>query len=165
MFSKSGKELLKEELCGKDRNSKATTLRKGFRSVEVKRVKKTPTIRKLIKAKSRWSNLMLDVLEGSKTVHLKPGTRLSDIANIEGEVIIQLPSNITKKRIRAPFKNKVVKTGDLRIKMKQAKSDSISFIASGKTKRLLETRALNNSGKYLQDSSFLVILTVFWGWS
>ncbi len=153
VISKNGKELLKEELCGKDRNSKAVTLQKGFRNVEIKRVKKTPTIKKLIRDKPRWSNLMFDVLQGSKTIRLIPGTRLSDIATIEGEVIIQLPSNITKKRIRAPFKNKVVQAGGLRIKMKKDAGDSISFIASGKTKLLLETRALNKSGNYLQDSS------------
>jgi len=153
VLNKSGKELLKEELCGKDRNSKAVSLQKGFRNVDVKRVKKTPTIQKLIKKKPRWSNLTLDVLKGNKTVHLKPGTRLSDITSIEGEVSIQLPSNITKKRIKAPFENKVVQAGELRIKMKQAASDTVSFIASGKVNHLLETRALNKSGKYLQSGS------------
>ncbi len=153
VFSKSGKELLKEEPCGKNRNSKAVTLQKGFRNVEVKRVRKTPTIKKLIKAKPRWSTLMLNVLQGTKTVHLKPGTRLSDIATIEGKIIVQLPSNITKKRIRAPFKNKVVQAGDLRIKMKQAANNTVSFTASGNVNRLLETRALNRSGKYLQSGS------------
>ena len=151
VFSKTGTELLKEELCGKENNSKAVTLQKGFRNVEVKRAKKTPLIRKLIRAKPRWSSLTLDVLQGTKTVHLKPGTRLSDIGSIEGEVSIQLPSNITKKRIRAPFKNKVVQNGDLRIKIKSASSNSVSFIASGKVSRLLETRGLNSSGKYLQS--------------
>ena len=153
VFSKDGKELLREELCGKDRNSKAVTLQKGFRNVEVKRVKKTPTIRKLIQNKPRWSNLTLDVLKGTKTIHLQPGTRLSDITAIEGEVSIQLPSNITKKRIRVPFKNKVVQAGELRIKMKPSASNSVSFTASGKVNRLLETRALNKSGKYLQSDS------------
>jgi hypothetical protein len=153
VFSKNGKELLREELCGKDRNSKAVALQKGFWNVDVKRVKKTPAIRKLIKDKPRWSNLTLDVLKGDKTVHLKPGTRLSDIATIEGEVSIQLPSNIAKNRIKAPFKNKVVQTGELRIKMKSAASDTVSFTASGKVNHLLETRALNKSGKYLQSSS------------
>jgi len=153
VFSKNGKELLREELCGKERNTKAVTLRKGFRSVDVKRAKKTPTLRKLIKDKPRWSTLTLDVLQGTKTIHLQPGTRLSDIATIEGEVTLQLPSHITKKRVRAPFKNKVVQAGDLRIKIKPAANDSISFIASGKVDRLLETRALNGSGKYLQSGS------------
>ena len=151
VFSKSGKELLREELCGKERNSKADTLQKGFRNVDVKRLKKTATTRKLIKAKPGWPNLTLDVLQGTKTVHLQPGTRLSDIATIEGEVSIQLPSDISKNRIRAPFKNKVVKAGDLRIKMKQAANDSVSFSASGKVDHLLETSALNGSGKYLQS--------------
>jgi hypothetical protein len=153
VFSKNGKELLREEPCGKERNTKVVALRKGFRSVDVKRAKKTPTLRKLIKDKPRWSSLTLDVLEGAKTVHLQPGTRLSDIATIEGEITLQLPSNITKKRIRAPFKNKIVQAGDLRIKLKPAASDSISFTASGKVDRLLETRALNGSGKYLQSGS------------
>ena len=153
VFNKNGKELLREELCGKDRNSKAVTLQKGFRNVEVKRTKKTPTIRKLIQEKPQWSNLTLDVLQGTKTVHLKPGTRLSDISRIEGEVSIQLPADISKKRIRAPFKNKVVDAGDLRIKINSSTKDSVSFIASGKVDRLLETRALNGSGKYLQNSS------------
>ena len=121
--------------------------------MEVKRVKKTPTIRKLIQDKPRWSNLTLDVLKGTKTIHLLPGTRLSDIATIEGEISIQLPSDITKKRIRAPFKNKVVQAGDLRIKMKPSANGSVSFTASGKVNRLLETRALNRSGKYLQSSN------------
>lgn len=153
VYGKNGKELLREELCGKDRNSKPVTLQKGFRNVDVKRLRKTATTRKLIKAKSGWSNLTLDVLQGTKTVHLQPGTRLSDIFSIEGEVSIQLPSNISIKRIRAPFKNKVVNAGDLRIKMNQTENDSISFTASGKVNHLLETRALNGSGKYLQTGS------------
>ena len=153
VLSKSGKELLKDELCGKNRNSKAVTLQKGFRNVEVKRVKKTATIRKLIQSKPRWSNLTLDVLKGTKTVHLKPGTRLSDIASIQGEASIQLPSKIIKKRIKAPFKNQVVQTADLRIKMKASANDTVSFTASGEVNRLIETRALNKSGKYLQSGS------------
>ena len=153
VFSKDGKELLREEPCGKDRNLKTITLQKGFRNVEVKRVKKTPAIQKLIQAKPRWSNLTLDVLQGTKTIRLQPGTRLSDIGTIEGEISIQLPSDISKKRIRAPFKDKVVQAGDLRIKVKQTASDSIGFIASGKVDHLLETRALNGSGKYLQNGS------------
>lgn len=152
VFSKNGKELLREERCGKDRNSKAVTLRKGFRHVEVSHAKKTPTIRKLIKDKPRWSTHMLDVLEGSKMVHLQPGTRLSDIATIKGEVILQLPSGITKKRVRLPFKDKVVQASGLRIKMQKASSNSVSYTASGKVGHLLETRALNGSGKYLQGS-------------
>ena len=153
VFNKNRKELLKEELCGKNRNSKAVILQKGFRSVEVKRIKKTPTIRKLIQDKPRWSNLTLEVLQGTKTVHLKPGTRLSEISMIEGEINIQLPSSITKKKIQSPFKNKVIQTGGLRIKMKPSPKDSVSFIASGNVGNLLETRALNKSGKYLQNSS------------
>ena len=152
VLSKDGKELLREESCGKDRNSKSVALRKGIRHVEVSHAKKTPTIRKLIKDKPRWSTHMLDVLEGNKTVRLQPGTRLSDIATIKGEVILQLPSDITKERIQAPFKNKVVQANNLRIKMKQSKNGSISFTASGQVGRLLETRALNGSGKYLRGS-------------
>jgi acyl-coenzyme A thioesterase PaaI-like protein len=121
--------------------------------VDANRVKKTPAIQKLIQKKPRWSSLTLDVLKGNKTVHLKPGTRLSDIATIEGEVSIQLPSHITKKRINAPFKNKIVQAGELRIKMKKAASDTVSFIASGNVNHLIETRALNDAGKYLQSGS------------
>jgi hypothetical protein len=43
-----GRELLLDQPCGKDRNSKYVPLRKGFRNVDVKRVKKTPGIQKLI---------------------------------------------------------------------------------------------------------------------
>ena len=147
-----GRELLLDEPCGKDRNSKYVSLRKGFRNVDVKRAKKTPAIRKLIQDKPRWSNLTIDVLQGTKTVHLRRGILLSDIASIEGEIQLQLPSDIIKKRIRTPFKNKVVQTGGVRIKLKEAKDNSVSFTASGEVGRLLETRALNGSGKYLRNA-------------
>ena len=40
-----GHELLLDEPCGKDRNLKYVSLRKGFRNFDTKRAKKTPTIR------------------------------------------------------------------------------------------------------------------------
>ncbi len=147
-----GRELLLDEPCGKDRNSKHVSLRKGFRNVEVKRVKKTHAIQKLIQDKPRWSNLMLNVLQGTKTVHLRRGILLSDIASIEGDIQLQLPSDIVKKRVRMPFKNKVVQTGGVRIKLKEAKDNAVSFTASGEVVRLLETRALNGSGNYLRNA-------------
>ena len=147
-----GRELLLDEPCGKDRNSQYVSLRKGFRNVDVKRAKKTPTVQKLIRDKPRWSNLTLDVLQGTKTVHLRRGILLSDIASIEGEIQLQLPSDIIKKRVRTPFKNKVVQTGGVRIKLKELKGNSISFTASGEVGYLLETRALNGSGKYLRNA-------------
>ena len=147
-----GRELLLDESCGKDRNSKYVSLHKGFRNVEVKRVKKTRIIQKLIQDKPRWSNLTLDVLQGTKTVHLRRGILLSDIASIEGEIQLQLPSDIIKKRVRMPFKNKVVQTGGIRIKLKKATSNAVSFTASGEVGHLLETRALNGSGKYLRHA-------------
>lgn len=153
VYDHKGRELLKNEACGKDRNSQYATLQKGFRNVDAKRVRKTPAIRKLLKTNSEFSNLTLNVLQGNKTVHLRPGTLLSDIAMIEGEVIVQLPSNITRKRVRAPFRNKVIQTSGLRIKMKEGKPGSINFIASGEVGRLLEVRALNGAGKYLRNSS------------
>lgn len=153
VFDKKGRELLMDDHCGKDRNSKMVTLTKGFRSIQTAQVKKTRTIQKLIAEKSGWSSITLDVFKGSKTVHLKPETLMTDIARVEGEIILQLPAKVTRKRIRAPFKNQVVQTDDIRIKMKEGKSDSISFTASGKVGRLLETRALNGSGQYLQSAS------------
>ncbi len=148
-----GRELLLDEPCGKDRNSKYVSLHKGFRNVDVKRVKKTPAIQKLIRKKPRWSSLTLNVLQGTKTVHLRRGILLSDIASIEGEIQLQLPSDIIKKRVRTPFKNKVVQTGGVRIKLKAAKDNAVSFTASGEVGHLLETRALNGSGKYLRNAS------------
>lgn len=147
-----GRELMLDEPCGRDRNSKYVSLQKGFRNVEVKRTKKTPAIQKLIQDKPRWSNLTLDVLQGTKTVHLRRGILQSDIASIEGEIQLQLPSEIIKKRVRMPFKNKVVQTGGVRIKLKEAKDNAISFTASGEVGHLLETRALNGSGKYLRNA-------------
>ena len=147
-----GRELLLDEPCGKDRNSSYAALRKGFRSIDVKRAKKTTTINKLIQAKPRWSNLTIDILQGTKTVHLRRGILLSDIASIEGEIQLQLPSKIVKKRVRVPFKNKVVQTGGIRIKLKELNVNAISFTASGEVGHLIETRALNSSGKYLRNS-------------
>ncbi len=153
VFDQRGKELLLDEPCGKDRNAQFASLHKGFRNVEVKRVKKTPTIKKLMKDKPRWSSLTLHVLQGTHTAHLRRGILLSDIARIEGEVLLQLPAEIVKKRVKAPFKNKVVQVGGIRIKMKEAQNGAVSFTASGNVGQLLETRALNASGKYLRSAS------------
>ena len=147
-----GRELLLDEPCGKDRNSSYTALRKGFRNIDAKRARKTPAIKKLIEAKPRWSNLTVDVFQGTKTVHLRRGILLSDIASIEGEIQLQLPSKIIKKRVQTPFKNKVVQTGGVRIKLKESKGNAISFISSGEVGHLIETRALNGSGKYLRNA-------------
>ena len=147
-----GRELLLDEPCGKDRNSKYVSLRKGFRNVDVKRVKKTPAIQKLLQGKPRWSNLTLNVLQGTKIVHLRRGILLSDIASIEGEIQLQLPADIVKKRVQTPFKNKVIETGGVRIKLKEAKDNAISFTASGEVRHLLEIRALNGSGNYLRGA-------------
>jgi hypothetical protein len=92
------------------------------------------------------------VLEGSKAIHLRRGILISDITSIEGEIQLQLPSAITKKRIRSPFKNKVIQTSGIRIKMKNTGSNAVSFTASGEVDRLLETRALNKSGNYLRSA-------------
>jgi hypothetical protein len=147
-----GHELLLDEPCGKNSNSSYTALRKGFRNIDTKRARKTPTIRKLIQAKPRWSNLTIDVFQGSKTVHLRRGILLSDIASIEGEIRLQLPSKIIKKRVKKPFKNKVVQTGGVRIKLKKLNGNTISFTSSGEVGHLIETRALNSSGKYLRNA-------------
>ena len=147
-----GRELLLDEPCGKDRNSKYVSLRKGFRNIDTKRAKKTPAIQKLIEDKPQWSNLTLNVRQGNSKAHLRRGILLSDIASIEGEIMIQLPSDIIKKRVQTPFKNKVIQTDDVRIKLKESKGNTVNFTASGEVGNLLETRALNGSGKYLRNA-------------
>lgn len=153
VYDKKGRDVLLDQPCGKDRNSTYTSLNKGFRTVEVKRAKKTATIQKMIKEKPQWSNLTLNVLQGTKVAHLRRGILLSDIDKVEGEIVMQLPSDIIKRRVQAPFKDKVVTADGLRIKLKEGEGQSVAFAASGDVGRILETRALNGSGKYLRDSS------------
>ena len=153
VYDRRGRELLLDEPCGKDRNSTYASLQKGFRNVEVKRLRKTPTIQKLLNEKSRWSHTTLDVLQGTKTAHLKRGILLSDIDRVEGEILLQLPSDILKRRIQAPFKGKEVQMEGLRIKMNEGKEGTVTYIASGEVERILETRALNGAGNYLRSSS------------
>jgi len=153
VLDQRGRNLLREESCGRERNSKHATLHKGFRQMDIKRARKTPAIKRLIEKNSGWSTVTAETLQGTKSFRLKPGAKMSQIAWIEGEVVVQLPTQVTKHRVQAPFKDKVVEASSVRIKLKEGSPDSLSYTTSGEIDRLIDTRALNGSGKYISYSS------------
>ena len=86
---------------------------------------------------------------GGKTVRLKPGARLADIASLEGHVRLRLPTEVETRRVEAPFKDKIVEAPGLRVRLADGGPGSVKYEISGGIDRVLSVRALNGQGRYL----------------
>ena len=130
-----GQELLRDEHCGRERNSVGGELK--------------PTTRHHFVDKKF---IRVPAVSGSKAVRLKPGVGIKDIASIEGYVGLRLPTQTETKRISAPFDGQVVEAPDVRVKFSEADPSTIKYEISGQSDRVLAIRALNGSKQYLRSA-------------
>ena len=87
---------------------------------------------------------------GSKSIRLRPGVRIGDVAAVEGEVRLRLPSGIEIIQLSAPFAGQAIDAPGVRIKFADSGKDGIQYEISGQTDRILAVRALNESNQYLR---------------
>lgn len=119
---KDGKELLREEPCGRDRNSLAAHPSFSFGN---------------------------GVLSATKKVRLLDSVHHADIASILGNVRLNVPTRIEAVAVINPKIGDHIEREGLRIEVTKAEPNSVSYRVSGKTGRLLHLRAKNDKGEYL----------------
>jgi hypothetical protein len=132
---RDGRDLLREEHCGRDRNGKPGELQATTRSRYVDN-----------------NFVQIPVVAGSKTVRLKPGVGVGDIAAIAGHVELRLPTRTETFRVDAPFDGQLVEAPEVRIKLSAAEPGTVKYEVSGRIDRVLATRALNGAGQVLRGA-------------
>ncbi|MCZ6454615.1 MAG: hypothetical protein O6909_10280 [Alphaproteobacteria bacterium] len=128
----NGRNLLREETCGPDRNDEPAILNSD-KSFSYNAGRTTTTLN----------------LKGEKSVRLATGVTLSEVASIEGTVRLRMATTTETIRIVVPSTGQVYADHGLRVQFKESKPGEISYNLSGETDRLLALRALNGSGQYL----------------
>ena len=135
VLNAAGENLLREERCGPDRNSKPGELQASTRySFEGNVSRQVP------------------VVSGSKSLRLKPGAGVNDIAGIQGFVELRLPTRTEVFRVEAPFDQKVVEVPGVRIKLNAGGPGEIAYEVSGEIDRVLAVRGLNAAGQQLRGA-------------
>ncbi|MEM7221401.1 MAG: hypothetical protein AAF495_00380 [Pseudomonadota bacterium] len=129
---RDGANLLREERCGPDRNSLGGVLEAASKQVYRDEI-----------------FVPVSVVEGVKSVRLKPGTLTADIAQVEGMIELRLATRIETLRVSAPFAGKAIERAGVRIKFTEAEPGQVKYDISGKTDRVLAVRAKNQQGAYL----------------
>ncbi len=130
---KDGKELLRPEPCGRDRNSLAAHPSFSFNSN----------------------------LSATKKVRLQESVRHADIASILGNVKLSVPTRIETVAMANPKTGDHIEREGLRIEMTQVETGSVSYRVSGKIERLLHLRARNEKGEYLATSGSMSMSSPF----
>lgn len=132
VLGRDGRDLLRAEPCGEDRNEKAAELspRSNEQFID-----------------GAW--VARHGLSGSKTVRLEPGARPEDIASLTGYVRLTLPTDIEAHRIAVPEAGQVFETDNLRMRFQGDDARAVAFDVSGDDGHLVELRALNQAGDYL----------------
>ena len=129
---RDGANLLREESCGRERNGVGGRLDPTTRSMYVNNAFKS-----------------ISVVSGSKSVRLRPGARVTDIAGIEGHLRLRLPSRIETRRVEAPFAERVVEAPEVRLKFGAGDPGTLEYEISGRPDRIIAVRGLNASRQYL----------------
>ena len=133
---KEGNNLLREELCGKTRNSVAASLN---------------TSRDKEYVDGKWISKSIKV-SGDKSVRLKKNVPLSQVVNIKGKIVIRAATRTRVQAVQQPFKNKVIKTKKVRMFFKKSNSHTVKYDLSGEMNHILAIRAKNAKGQYLAGS-------------
>ena len=128
----NGRNLLREETCGPDRND-APAILNSDKSFSHNAGRTTTTLN----------------LKGEKSVRLATGVTLNEVASMEGTVRLRMATTTETVRIVVPSADQVYSDHGLRVQFKESKPGEISYNLSGETDRLLALRALNGSGQYL----------------
>ena len=130
-----GGDLLRDETCGKDRNQQGAELdpRENNKYVD-----------------GKW--FAIPTVTGKKTVRLRDGARIKDVAGLSGYIRLWLPTSTEVKRIEAPFEERVFESDGVRVKFAAGAPTELKYDISGETGRVLKIRALNGSGEHLQGA-------------
>ena len=132
VLDRNGRNLLRDEPCGKERNAVGVKLRPGS---------------SLRRDADGFTNIT--ILQGEKTVRLAPGVGLDDVASLQGHVRLTLPAGYETRQLSAPLAGQAVETAGLRVKFRDSAPHALAYDVSGKQDRLLEIRARNRDGAYL----------------
>lgn len=119
---KDGKELLREETCGRERNSLPA------------------------KASPVFGN---DTMAAVKKVRLQDVVRHADVAAVQGSVRLRLPTQVETVALPAPKVGDHIERDGLRVEITKLEAGSVSYRVSGETERLLHLRAKNAKGEPL----------------
>jgi len=145
VLDSEGQSVWEEETCGKDRNQAPTPL-KSSHSFAYK------------DNKPRY----ITFLEGKKSIRLKPGVDAGRIAQIKGQILFSLPTEVETQVLPAPFEGKVVETKSARVYFKKGNLKEINYDISGRSSHVLRIQALNKS-KQVLDSEGASGMTRFGG--
>ncbi len=129
-----GRQLLRDEPCGGERNDRPAELQAASRSLFVD-----------------GEFIQVPVVAGSKSVRLVSGAGVNDIARIAGRFELRLPTATENFRVEAPFAGQTVETDAVRILLKESAPGTVSYEISGAVDRVLGVRAVNAEGRYLRS--------------
>jgi hypothetical protein len=121
-----GKELLREETCGQERNGLPADV-----------------------AQPHFAGS----LSGEKKVRLKAGVRHADIAAISGHVELLLPVRTESIRLGALDQEQVIDREDVRVVVERPSADTLSYKVYGDSRRVLVLRGLNGAEQVLAGTS------------
>lgn len=119
---KDGKELLREESCGRERNSLPASASSSFGG---------------------------DTMTAVKKVRLQDAVHHADVAAIQGSVRLRLPTQVETVPLLNPKVGDHIEREGLRIEVTKIESGTVSYRVSGETERLLHLRAKNAKGEPL----------------
>lgn len=119
---KDGKELLREETCGRERNSLPASATSSFGD---------------------------GTLTAAKKVRLQDAVRHADVAAIQGSMRVRLPTQVETVSLPAPKAGDHIEREGLRIEVTKIEAGSVSYRVSGESERLLHLRAKNAKGEPL----------------
>ena len=129
---RSGKNLLREETCGKDRNDSGGALAANTQHIYVNE-----------------KFVQIPILQGTKSLRLGAGSKMEDLSGIEGFVRLRLPTETETRLVAAPFDGKVVETEQARIRFGDGGPNGVKYEVSGDPRAVLAVRALNAQKAYL----------------
>ncbi len=123
---RQGAELLRVEQCGREINSDEVLLKRSFSPGEV---------------------------NAAKTVRLKAGTTLEDIARIEGHILLNVATQTRTRILAVPLEQDVFKENGFHLRFKKVGGSSVDYVLSGDRTRLLSIRGMNAGQQYLRSAS------------
>jgi hypothetical protein len=115
VLDKDGKALLREERCGRDRNTLASRLRRES---------------------------VFERTEAEKKLRLHAGARLADVDRIEGHIELDLPERIQTVRAREPHAGQRLEVAGGNVEITSVTATSFSYRVLGEP-RLVHIRGLN----------------------
>ncbi|MFT7432617.1 MAG: hypothetical protein ACI9TY_000235 [Alphaproteobacteria bacterium] len=132
-----GHNLLKNERCGRNRNSKTAMLHANASNKHVD-----------------GKVIPYQYVIGDKKIRLNEGASLYDISAIKGTIKLSLATKVKTKTFKKPFDNQIFETENVRMFFKDGGSDKITYQITGKPYYILDVRPLNAKGQYLVTSGF-----------